>query len=47
MMKLHLSYQKVSVAVAAGLMSMFFCLALNVAKELGSLVYKCLKVFLL
>ena len=40
MLKLHLSYMKVSVTVAAGADDH---LALNVAEELDSLVSKCLK----
>ena len=47
MLKLHLSYWKVSVAVAAGLTTTFFCITVNVAEELGSLVSKFLKVSLL
>ena len=47
MLKLHLSFMKVAVAVAAGLTITFFCLALNAAKDLNSFVSKYLKVFLL
>ena len=47
MLKLHLSFVTVSVAVVAGLTTTFFCLALNVAKRLHCLFSKYLKVFLL
>ena len=45
-LKLHLSFMKVSVDVAARA-TVLFCPGLNVAEELYSLVSKCLKVFLL
>ena len=46
-LKLHLFFVKVSVAVVAGADDHIFCLALNVVKKLYSLVSKCLNVFLL
>ena len=42
-LKLHLSYVKVSVGVAAGADDHVLLLALNVANELDSLFSKCLK----
>ena len=47
MLKLLMSYVKVSVAVAAGADDHIFCLALNGAEELDCLVSKCPKVYLL
>ena len=47
MLKLHLSYVKASVAVAAGADNDILLLDLNVAKEIDSLMSKYLKVLLL
>ena len=46
MLKLHLSYMKVSVAVAAGPDDQVLLPCFECTKELDSLVSKCLKVFL-
>ena len=46
MLKLHWGFVKVSVAVVAELMTMFFSPALNTAETHGSLISICLEVFL-
>ena len=47
MLKLHLSFVKMSVAVVAGADDRVLLPSMNAAKKLYSLVSKCLKVFLL